>query len=546
MRVGAISALATVWLLPSSFAEEFELAGGDALVEHLAHQRVAVAVEAARREADQRVAFADGRSVDHLVAFDDADAETDELEFAFRVHAGHRGGLAAEQCTARALAAFGQAAQRVGGDLGVEPAHRDVVEEDDGLGALDDEVVHDHRDAVDADRVVAPDLRCELELRADTVGRGDEDRFLVAVGRLEQPGEAADRRQHLRPERAARDLLDLVDEAFVVVEVDAGLCVGGSRGRGGGLLVGITHRAPFLCRSCGCVQIRSRRLRGSRMPGRARTVGSEVAARWRPAEAPASPPGPSTEGRGARRSCYRAPVKIAVVIPALDESRHVAATLDALRAGAIGSDSSAELEVVVVDGGSADATADLSRAHGARVVTTGPGRARQLQAGLDAVAGDAVVFLHADTRLPSGWAAAIERTLAAPGVAGGAFRFGFALDGETSFSSGRRAELERVERWAVRRARWLGLVYGDQAIFAHRSALDAIGGVPQAPLMEDVDLVARLRAKGRFVQLDDAVATSPRRYLERGVRPTVWKHAVAIVGWLLGAPRPALARWLGR
>ena len=108
------------------------------------------------------------------------------------------------------------------GDLRVELAHRDVVEEDDRLGALDHQVVHDHRHAVDADRVVASDLGGQLELGADAVRGGDEDRVLVAVGRLEHAGEAADRAQDFGPEGGLGDLLHLVDEGFVVIEIHTG------------------------------------------------------------------------------------------------------------------------------------------------------------------------------------------------------------------------------------------------------------------------------------------------------------------------------------
>jgi hypothetical protein len=132
-------------------------------------------VHAVRADPHQRVAFADGRAVDHAVALDDAHAEADQLDLALAVHAGHRGGLAAEQRAAGAPAALGHAAQRVLGDLLVEPAHRHVVEEDQRLGALHHEVVHDHRHAVDADGVVAPELGGQLELGADAVGARDQD-----------------------------------------------------------------------------------------------------------------------------------------------------------------------------------------------------------------------------------------------------------------------------------------------------------------------------------------------------------------------------------
>ena len=82
--------------------------------------------------------------------------------------------------------------------LAIEPIHRDVVEEDQRLRALHDQVVHDHRHAVDADGVEAPDLRGQPQLGADAVGARHEDRLLVAVGRLEQAGESADAREQLR------------------------------------------------------------------------------------------------------------------------------------------------------------------------------------------------------------------------------------------------------------------------------------------------------------------------------------------------------------
>ena len=201
---------------------QVEAAGADAGVDDAPDQRVAVAVDAARGEPEDHVALADARAVDQLVALDHADAEAHHLEIALLVDAGHRGGLAAEQRAAGAPAALGDPAQGLLRDLAIEPIHRDVVEEDQRLRALHDQVVHDHRHAVDADGVEAPELRGQPQLRADAVGARHEDRLLVAVGRLEQAGESADAREQLRAVRGARDLLDVVDEAFVVIEIDAG------------------------------------------------------------------------------------------------------------------------------------------------------------------------------------------------------------------------------------------------------------------------------------------------------------------------------------
>lgn len=227
---------------------------------------------------------------------------------------------------------------------------------------------------------------------------------------------------------------------------------------------------------------------------------------------------------------------IDVIVPTLDEQDEIAATLGYVFAGA----GSARLDVVVVDGGSCDRTRELAADAGARVVRTEPGRARQLQAGLRATAGDAVVFLHADTRVPADWAEALLAALGQSGCVAGCFAFAFAA------TPGAPAALGWVEWGARMRSRWLRMPYGDQALFARRDTLEAIGGVPQACLMEDLDLVRRLRQRGRLVCLPLAIATSPRRHLEHGVWRTATRHALAACGWRLGVPRARLQRWLAR
>jgi len=227
---------------------------------------------------------------------------------------------------------------------------------------------------------------------------------------------------------------------------------------------------------------------------------------------------------------------IDVIVAALDEQDGIGETLGCVFAGA----GSARLDVLVVDGGSRDRTRDLASQAGARVVQTEPGRARQFQEGLRATAGDAVIFLHADTRVPAGWADALLSALGQSGCVAGCFTFAFAP------TPGAPASLGWVERGARLRSRWLRLPYGDQALFARRDTLDDIGGVPQACLMEDLDLVHRLQRRGRWVCLPLAIETSPRRHLEHGVWRTAARHAVATCGWWLGVPRARLRRWLAR
>jgi rSAM/selenodomain-associated transferase 2 len=219
-------------------------------------------------------------------------------------------------------------------------------------------------------------------------------------------------------------------------------------------------------------------------------------------------------------------VRIAVVIPALDEAETVEAAIASAR--------SAD-EIVVVDGGSLDRTADRARAVGAQVISSPRGRARQLEAGWRATGAEVVLFLHADTRLPLGWAGAVRIALAAPGVAGGAFRLRF---------DDRSPALRVVEWGAHRRAAWAGLPYGDQALFVRRAVLEAIGGIAQVPIAEDLDLARDLRRHGRLALLPLAVATSARRYQSNGALRTWARNTVALAAWRLGVDRDRIARWV--
>ena len=242
-------------------------------------------------------------------------------------------------------------------------------------------------------------------------------------------------------------------------------------------------------------------------------------------------------------------MKIGVVIPTLDEAGAIEAALRSL--GAAGPGDGAELaaslvevEVVVADGGSRDDTCARARMAGARVIDLPrdptQGRARQLQAGFTACAGDAVLFLHADTRLPEGWALAVKRALADPSIVGGAFRFRF--DPQEGVSP-----LLRLIEWGARlRAALFALPYGDQALFVRRPALEKMGGVPQAPFMEDLDLVRAMKRHGRIARLPEPATTSSRRYREAGVLRTFARNLVSLLAWRLGLDRARVAAWYRR
>jgi rSAM/selenodomain-associated transferase 2 len=222
-------------------------------------------------------------------------------------------------------------------------------------------------------------------------------------------------------------------------------------------------------------------------------------------------------------------VRIAVVIPTLEEADRVEQAIESARAPGV--------EIIVADGGSRDTTRARAEAAGARVVTAPRGRARQLAAGASATGAETILFLHADTRLPPGWAPAVGAAFAEPRVVGGAFRFRFAEAGLAL----------RVVEWGVRvRLALGGPPYGDQALFVRRAELDAIGGVPQVPILEDLELVRALRRRGRLVLLPLAAVTSARRYLERGVLRTVTRNTGALLAFALGLDHARVAAWYGR
>jgi rSAM/selenodomain-associated transferase 2 len=218
--------------------------------------------------------------------------------------------------------------------------------------------------------------------------------------------------------------------------------------------------------------------------------------------------------------------RVSVVIPTLDEEHLLPAALDSVRRDAT--------EVLVVDGGSTDRTREVAVAAGARVLESSPGRGTQLDRGAREARGDWIVFLHADTRLETGWCASILGLGAA--VVGGAFRF--ALD------TGRPAR--RYTEWAVAlRCRVLGLPFGDQAIFCRRGAYDAAGGFPCEPLFEDVAFVLRLRSLGPTALLPNAALTSARRWETDGPTLTTLRNNALLLMFLAGVSPSRLARLYG-
>jgi rSAM/selenodomain-associated transferase 2/rSAM/selenodomain-associated transferase 1 len=289
---------------------------------------------------------------------------------------------------------------------------------------------------------------------------------------------------------------------------------------GGYYLVGLTRPAPELFRGIawGTDQVLPGTLRALARRGEEPVLLEPLADLDRPEDLPAWEHLVAAEEESLAR--------ISVVIPALNEARAISATLGAVRSGG-------PHEVFVVDGGSTDATARLARDAGAIVLTSPPGRARQMNAGAARATGNVLLFVHADTRLPERWPAVVAELLRRPGVAAGAFRF--SIDGAFP---GKRL----VEAVTGFRSRWLQRPYGDQGLFLRRALFETCGGFANLPLLEDYELVTRLRRHGRVATAAAPALTSARRWRELGVLRTTWINQRMLAGYHRGTPPDELAR----
>jgi len=218
---------------------------------------------------------------------------------------------------------------------------------------------------------------------------------------------------------------------------------------------------------------------------------------------------------------------ISVVVPTLNEAPSLAQTLTVARRHGIG-------DIVVADGGSRDATRDVAARLADTVIVAERGRAAQMNAGAAAARGDVLLFLHADTRLPGDFADAVARALAAPDAVAGFFSV--VLD-----AAGWRYRL--IGRLISLRSRLTRIATGDQAIFVRRDVFEALGGYAPLPLMEDIELMGRLKRRGRVVALPQAVTTSARRWQRHGVWRTVLLMWTLRLAYYAGISPVTLARW---
>jgi rSAM/selenodomain-associated transferase 2 len=228
--------------------------------------------------------------------------------------------------------------------------------------------------------------------------------------------------------------------------------------------------------------------------------------------------------------------KISIIIPVLNEAANIGAAIASIQALAT--------EIIVVDGGSTDDTRNIAEGLGAIALASPPGRSLQMNAGAKIATGEILLFLHGDSRLPEGFDRLVRETLEAGAIAGA---FTLRIDAP-------QPQFRWIE-WGVKlRSRWFQMPYGDQGIFLHQKAFWEIGGFPELPIMEDFEFMRRLQKLGtlaqprpkRIVIVDKPIATSARRWLQKGIWQTTLINQLMIAGYLLGIDPQRLLKFYRR
>jgi rSAM/selenodomain-associated transferase 2 len=224
---------------------------------------------------------------------------------------------------------------------------------------------------------------------------------------------------------------------------------------------------------------------------------------------------------------------ISIIIPTFNEELTIELALGRLERVR------GDFEVIVVDGASTDATSSrvkaqvLASARPIRLLSAERHRALQQNRAAAAARGGVLVFLHADTKVPTDAVEQINAALRNQSVIGGNFELIF--EGKTW--------VERFFTWAYRVRRPFGIYYGDSGLFVRRKVFEAMGGFKPLPLMDDYEFVRRLERRGRTVCLPTSLTTSDRRWRVQGLLRTLWSWVWIQTLYSLGVPARHLARW---
>ncbi|NER01698.1 MAG: glycosyltransferase family 2 protein [Okeania sp. SIO3C4] len=220
---------------------------------------------------------------------------------------------------------------------------------------------------------------------------------------------------------------------------------------------------------------------------------------------------------------------ISIIIPVLNEVNTITQTISTAQTA-----KDKDIEIIVVDGGSNDGTIELIKCLNIQIISSVPGRATQMNCGAKIATGKILLFLHGDTLLPSNFDRMLEDILVKPKIIAGAFEL--SIRGTTK-------GLRIVERMVNWRSRYLQMPYGDQGIFLPAKIFQEIGGFPEIPIMEDFELIRRLKKRGQIAIVPTPVFTSGRRWQKLGILKTTLINQIVIIAYLLGVSPQRLARW---
>lgn len=221
---------------------------------------------------------------------------------------------------------------------------------------------------------------------------------------------------------------------------------------------------------------------------------------------------------------------ISIVIPVLNEAAGINETIANLRRSA----AAGESEIIVVDGDPSGGTVYAVEDDSVRRIISAQGRAAQMNRGAEAASGDILLFLHADTRLPGNALPLIRESMGNGRFVAGAFDLGFDT---------KRSIFRVTESYVFFRTRLTRVPFGDQAIFIRSDYFRHLGGYREVPIMEDVDLMKRIRRKGGRIRIiPEKVSTSPRRYEREGVLACTFRNWALQMLFALGVSPERLAK----
>ena len=222
---------------------------------------------------------------------------------------------------------------------------------------------------------------------------------------------------------------------------------------------------------------------------------------------------------------------VSLIIPVLNEAENISEIIQHIRE----LDADSAVEIIVVDGDPEGSTINTIKDEGVRTVLSEKGRARQMNRGAALATSDILLFLHADTFLPSNAFALIQAAMNDKSFVGGAFDLGF---------NTRRRIFKITEIYVFLRTRLTKMPFGDQAIFIRHHHFEQLGGYRDIPIMEDVELMKCIKKRGDRIQIiPEKVRTSARRYEQEGIVHTTIRNWMLQLQYALGVSPERLVRW---